>query len=81
LLVNSVSCSAIAVDAINKSTTSRRGLRPEGMTAAVLADALSLTAQIRVLFVAGLWAAPPAEVLAARLEGRPGGSGRGLLGR
>ena len=52
-------------------------------TAVLLADALSLTGQVRVLFVAAARGrASAAEVLAARLAGRIGGGGgscRGLL--
>jgi tetratricopeptide (TPR) repeat protein/DNA-binding XRE family transcriptional regulator len=45
-------------------------------TAVMLADALSLTGQIRVLFVAAARGrAPAAEVLAARLDGAADGSG------
>ena len=44
-------------------------------TAALLADALSLTGQVRVLFVAAARGrAPAAEVLAARLDGAADGS-------
>jgi tetratricopeptide (TPR) repeat protein/transcriptional regulator with XRE-family HTH domain len=44
-------------------------------TAVLLADALSLTGQVRVLFVAAARGrAPAAEVLAARPDGAPGGS-------
>src|SRR5436305_12001325 len=45
-------------------------------TAVLLADALSLTGQVRVLFVAAARGrAPAAEVLAARPDGAAGGAG------